>query len=225
MEKPLKPAAFAEQKILNAILNSTYKPGEPLPAERALAQLLGVTRPTLRETLQRLSKEGWVIIQHGKPTMVNDYINNGGLGILASLAKYGQHLSTDLVAHLLEVRTTMFPDIAQKAVLNELNIILDYLLTSEKLNGHPNDFALYDWRLQILMVKATKNPVFNMILNDFAPLYGILGKVYFQHKEARDASMNYYKDLISALTKKDVDIKKIVEKMMIQTQIIWKSIQ
>ncbi len=259
MEKPLKPAEFAEQKILNAILNSTYKPGEPLPAERTLAQLLGVTRPTLRETLQRLSREGWVIIQHGKPTMVNDYINNGGLGILSSLAKYGQQISTDMVSHLLEVRTTMFPEIAQKAVSYESNKILKYLIESKELNDHPSEYALYDWRLQILMVKATKNPVFNMILNDFAPLYGILGKVYFQHKEAREASTKYYTDLISALrdrskitshnlftktpkildilqtecelvveptlTQNDKDIKEIVEKIMIQTQIIWKSIQ
>ncbi len=225
MEKPLKPAEFAEQKLLKAILNSTYKPGDPLPAERTLAQLLGVTRPTLRETLQRLSKEGWVIIQHGKPTVVNDYINNGGLSILSSLAKHGQQISTDMVSHLLEVRTTMFPGIAQKAVSNESNQILDYLIASRKLGDHPGEFALYDWQLQILMVKATKNPVFNMILNDFAPLYGVLGNVYFQHKEARETSMKYYADLISALSKNDKDIKKRVEKIMIQTQAIWKRIQ
>ncbi len=119
----------------------------------------------------------------------------------------------------------MFPGIAQKAVSNESNKILDYLIASRELSDHPGEFALYDWRLQILMVKATRNPVFNMILNDFAPLYGVLGKVYFQHKEARKSSLKYYTDLIFALTQKDKDIEKLVEKIMIQTQIIWKSIQ
>ncbi len=205
-EKPLKPAEFAEQKILTAIMNKTYKPGEPLPAERALAQLLGVTRPTLRETLQRLSREGWVIIQQGKPTMVNDYINNGGLGILGSLAKYGQHLSTDMVSHLLEVRTSMFPDIAQKAIKNDPNTVLGYLKTAPSLDGSAETFAVYDWQLQVHMVKATKNPVFNMILNDFAPLYGILGKVYFQKNEARSTSVKYYKLLTDAIEQKKENI-------------------
>jgi len=113
VEKLLKPAEFAEKQLLEAILGLKYNPGEVLPAERLLAIELGVTRPTLRETLQRLSKEGWITIRHGKPTKVNDYLKNGGLGILSSLARYGKNLSTDMVSHLLEVRTVMFPDIAQ----------------------------------------------------------------------------------------------------------------
>lgn len=67
-QKLLKPAEFAENQLLEAILDNTYGPGDVLPAERILARFLGVTRPTLRETLQRLSKEGWVTIAHGKPT-------------------------------------------------------------------------------------------------------------------------------------------------------------
>ena len=82
VKKLLKPGEFVEKQLLEAILGSRYKPGESLPAERLLAAELGVTRPTLRETLQRLSKEGWITIQHGKPTKVNDYLKKGGLGIL-----------------------------------------------------------------------------------------------------------------------------------------------
>ncbi len=234
MEKILKPAKFAEKKIMEAILGSTYGPGESLPAERVLAQMLGVTRPTLRETLQRLSKEGWVTIQHGKPTRVNDYLKTGGLSILDSLTRYGQHLTTDMVAHLLEVRTTMLPDIAQKAVSCDPEKILNYFENSKTLKDSPKDFAQYDWGLQICMVKATHNPVFNMILNDFAPLYQVLGKTYFQRKDARDASLKYYGDMIRALEQnqtninqinmKPVNIKPIVEKIMVLTQKIWQDI-
>jgi GntR family negative regulator for fad regulon and positive regulator of fabA len=230
MEKKIKPAQFAEKQIMEAILDFTYKPGQVLPAERVLAQLLGVTRPTLRETLQRLSKEGWVTIQHGKPTKVNDYLKTGGLSMLSSLARYGQHLSADMVVHLLEVRTTMLPDIAQKAVSNNPEKILNYLEKSKTLRDSSKEFALYDWGLQICMVQATHNPVFNMILNDFAPLYEVLGKTYFHRKSAREASLKYYGDLIMALDQNPINIKlintkpnikPIVEKIMILTQKIW----
>jgi GntR family negative regulator for fad regulon and positive regulator of fabA len=131
-----------ETVILNnslflAILDATYQPGDSLPAERILADLIGVTRPTLRETLQRLSKEGWVTIQHGKSTKVNDYLTNGGLGILRSLTRYGRHLSTDMVSHLLEARTTLFPDIAQKAISSQPSEILAYLNQSKTLEDRP----------------------------------------------------------------------------------------
>ena len=225
VKKLLKPAEYAEKQLIEGILSSKYNLRNVLPAERLLATELGVTRPTLRETLQRLSKEGWVTIRHGKPTKVNDYLKTGGLGILSSLIKYGKALSTDMVSHLLEVRTTMFPDIAQKAVTNRPVEILKYLKQSKTLQDRPDAYAEYDWALQMLMVKATNNPVFNMILNDFAPIYSILGKTYFQRKDVRAASLTYYGDLTAALEQKNMDVKPIVEKIMILSQKIWQEIK
>ncbi|MCK5313173.1 MAG: fatty acid metabolism transcriptional regulator FadR [Desulfobacteraceae bacterium] len=225
VEKLLKPAEHAEKQLIEAILSSKYSPGDVLPAERLLATELGVTRPTLRETLQRLSKEGWITIQHGKSTKVNNYIKNGGLGILSSLAKYGKTLSSDMVSHLLEVRTTMFPDIVQKAVANSSLEILNFLKQSNKLQDRSDTYAEYDWQLQMLMVKATDNPVFNMILNDFTPLYSILGKSYFQRQDARAASLAYYGDLVTALEQNNMNVKPIVEKIMIISQKIWQEIK
>ncbi len=221
VEKLLKPAEFAEKQLIEGILTSKYNSGNNLPAERLLAAELGVTRPTLRETLQRLSRDGWVTIQHGKPTKVNDYLKTGGLGILNSFIRHGKTLSTDIVSHMLEVRTTMFPDIAQKAVENDPLEVLNFLRQSDTLTDSAKDYAEYDWKLQMLMVRETNNPVFNMILNDFAPLYAILGKSYFQQKDARIASKAYYKDLINALEKNSKNIKPIVEKIMIKAQKIW----
>ena len=179
-----------------------------------------------------------VLHMHGKPTQVNDYLKTGGLSMLSSLARYGQHLSSDMVAHLLEVRTTMLPDIAQKAVSKNPEEILSYLEKHKGLKDSPKEFALYDWGLQICMVQATQNPVFNMILNDFAPLYKIMGKTYFQEKNAREVSLKYYKDLIMALEQNLINvklthiksinakpmIKSIVKKIMIHTQKIWQDI-
>ena len=225
VEKLLRPAEHAEKQLIEAILSFKYRSGDVLPAERILAAEFGVTRPTLRETLQRLSREGWVTIQHGKSTKVNDYIKSGGLGILSSLAKYGKKLSPDMVSHLLEVRTTMFPDIVQKAVINSPLEILNYLRQSKTLEGISEVYAEYDWQFQMLVVKATKNPVFNMILNDFAPVYSILGRTYFQRKDARAASLKYYGNLIAALEQNNTDVKPIVEKIMILSQKIWQEIK
>ncbi|MDZ7904090.1 MAG: GntR family transcriptional regulator [Rheinheimera sp.] len=44
-----------------------------MPAERELSELIGVTRTTLREVLQRLARDGWKTIQHGKPTKVKNF--------------------------------------------------------------------------------------------------------------------------------------------------------
>ncbi|MBA3009417.1 MAG: GntR family transcriptional regulator [Desulfobacula sp.] len=224
IEKPLKPAQFAENKLLEAILDNTYGPGDALPAERELALSLGVTRPTVREMLQRLSTEGWVTIAHGKPTRVNNYLASGGLRVLNTLSRFGNHLSPDMIAHLLEARTLIFPGVAHQAAIADPKVILAFLDTPITLRTDANDFACHDWGLQMLMVDITRNPVLKMMFNDFAPVYHRLGQVYFTQKKAREMSLEYYEALILALRAKDGSVHKLVEQTMARAQAFWKEI-
>lgn len=47
-----------------------YAPGDRLPPERDLTELFQVSRPTIREALSLLRKEGRVVIEHGKGAFV-----------------------------------------------------------------------------------------------------------------------------------------------------------
>ena len=223
--KLLKPAEFAEKKIVEDILSFKYAPGDVLPAERMLAGQLGVTRPTLREVLQRLSKEGWVIIRHGKPTLVNHYLEKGGLAILSALVRYGKSLPSGMVNHLLEVRTTILPDLPQQAVEHDRETLGLYLNASQQLSPTAKAYTEYDWGLQMKMVHLCNNPVFNMIFNDFAPIYDLLGKKYFKSKEARSLTFSYYEQLRASLKDGTGSIKEIVETTMIETRKMWQAIQ
>ena len=53
-----KPAEIAESRLLEAILSGSFPINSNLLWERDLAKQLGVTRPTLREVLQRLARDG-----------------------------------------------------------------------------------------------------------------------------------------------------------------------
>ena len=85
--KAQSPAGFAEEYIIESIWNNRFPAGSILPAERELSELIGVTRTTLREVLQRLARDGWLTIQHGKPTKVNNFWETSGLNILETLAR------------------------------------------------------------------------------------------------------------------------------------------
>jgi len=224
IQKPVKPARFAETQLLEAILDGRYKPGDLLPAERILAQSLGVTRPTLRETLLRISKEGWITITHSKSTRVNDYLSSGGLGVLNTLSRFDHHLSPDMITHLLEARTLIFPGVAQKAVEMDPAGIQAYLGAGVRLDMDAKSFAAYDWGLQMLMVKITQNPVLKMMFNDFAPVYHRLGQLYFTHETARKMSLEYYGALGLALQNKEALVQKLVERTMARARIFWQEI-
>src|SRR5215217_6967550 len=51
--------AIVEQKIRDAIMLGTFKPGQRL-VERELCELIGVSRPSIREALRRLEADGLI---------------------------------------------------------------------------------------------------------------------------------------------------------------------
>lgn len=54
------------------ILEGSLKPGDRLPAERNLALELSISRPTLREAIQKLVAKGLLQTRHGGGTVVTD---------------------------------------------------------------------------------------------------------------------------------------------------------
>ncbi|WP_105902390.1 fatty acid metabolism transcriptional regulator FadR [Vibrio gangliei] len=107
--KAKSPAGFAEKYIIESIWNGRFPPGSILPAERELSELIGVTRTTLREVLQRLARDGWLTIQHGKPTKVNNFMETSSLHILDTLMTLDTDNATSIVEDLLAVRTSISP--------------------------------------------------------------------------------------------------------------------
>ncbi len=89
---PLKPAELSEERIIQAILDGTFPINSLLPSERDLSVQLGITRPTLRETLQRLARDGWLEIHHGRQTRVKNYWQEGNIAVLSAIARHARRL-------------------------------------------------------------------------------------------------------------------------------------
>jgi GntR family transcriptional repressor for pyruvate dehydrogenase complex len=58
------------------ILEGSLKPGDRLPPERELAIELGVSRPSLREAIQKLASKGMVQSRQGGGTYVTDRLES-----------------------------------------------------------------------------------------------------------------------------------------------------
>ncbi|MFC1883669.1 GntR family transcriptional regulator [Thermodesulfobacteriota bacterium] len=225
IEMPLRPSQYAERTLLTSVLNGTYPPGTALPNERSLSLLMGVTRPTLRETLHRLAGEGWFTIRHGKPTLVNDYWSRGGMGLLSTISKYVEYLPEDFITNLLELRVSLLPIIARLAADNSPGIIIAYLDKSNQLEEDASAFSEYDWGLQTLMARKTGNPIYVLLLNDFEYVFKSLASIYFSRKSSRRDSRIYYKDLKTAMARGGIDAGLIVKTTMEKSVTIWKKIK
>jgi GntR family negative regulator for fad regulon and positive regulator of fabA len=225
-DAPLKPAEVAESRLITAILAGHFPIGESLPPERELAGQLGVTRPTLRETLQRMARDGWIKIQHGRPTRVRNFWREGNLGVLGGIARFPQHAPDDFVPNLLTVRLLMAPSYFRAAVERNPGpaaaLVRQVAGLVAEDNARPAAFARVDWQLHHEMTVLSANPIFTLILNGFEQLYGQMAVVYFALGRSRDHSRAFYASLLQAT--KDADpplVEELTRQAMADSCQLW----
>jgi GntR family negative regulator for fad regulon and positive regulator of fabA len=218
-----RPAEIVEQRLLEAILSGHFAINTTLPGERDLAEQIGVTRPTLREALQRLARDGWLDIQHGKPTRVRDYWREGNIGVLSVLAQMPAQQTPDFVAYLLEIRVLLAPAYTRQAMHAASAKITALLATYADIKDSPTAFARADWDLHHLLTLRAANPIFPLLLNSFQSLYQVMGERYFASAENRSRSRAYYAGLLACAEKNAfVEAEKLTREVMEESLALWK---
>ncbi len=220
--KAQSPAGFAEQYIVESIWNGGFPPGSILPAERELSELIGVTRTTLREVLQRLARDGWLTIKHGKPTKVNNFWETSSLNILETLAQLDQDGIPDLVDNLLSARTNISAIYVRGALKNNPKKSIECLQAYIDVEDSGEAFAQFDYELNKELVVASGNSIYLLILNGFRGLYSRIGSLYFSHPKGREISREYYQRLIELAKENKFDESIVaVRKYGMQSGKLW----
>jgi DNA-binding FadR family transcriptional regulator len=115
-------------QIVAEVLSGDMQPGESLPSERRLAEVLGVSRPAVREAIKRLTEAGLVDVRQGDATTVRDFRRHAGLDLLPRLLVRAGEVDLAVVRSILETRLHNGPKIAELAARRrrpELSALLD----------------------------------------------------------------------------------------------------
>lgn len=116
--KPVQRQSVSDQvfdQVLSEVVDGELGVGEALPSERRLAEVLGVSRPAVREALQRIAQTGVVEVRHGGATTVRDFRRHAGLDLLPRLLVRGGQLDATIARSIVEARTQIAPGIAALA--------------------------------------------------------------------------------------------------------------
>ena len=223
---PEKPAQMCENRLVAAILDGTFPVNSNLPAERDLAARLGVTRPTLREVLQRVARDGWLEIHHGRATRVRDYWREGNLVVLAAIAAHSEQLPADFAANMLTVRFLLAPAYTRLAIERAPRAVIAALQPCLALDDDATAFTEADWHLQHELTILSGNPVFTLIYNSFSNLYQTLGEVYFRVPENRELSRTFYRELHECAQNGDADCASaLIARVMLTSRERWMQIR
>lgn len=92
------------QQLESLIVDGTYRAGDRLPSERDLAGQLDVSRPSLREAIQKLEAKGLVTRRHGGGTYVSGALHQQVTDPLFALLAENPDAHYDLIEfrHALE---------------------------------------------------------------------------------------------------------------------------
>jgi GntR family transcriptional regulator, transcriptional repressor for pyruvate dehydrogenase complex len=162
------------EQIATDVLSGEMLPGEALPSERRLAEVLGVSRPAIREALKRLSAAGLVEVRHGDVTTVCDFRRHAGLDLLPRLLFRNGVLDTSVVCSMLEARLRNGPKVAELAAERhgpELAGLLEDSLHRLAAEEDP-----IEWQRDVLkfwdhVVDGAGSIVFRLMYNAFRAAY------------------------------------------------------
>lgn len=160
--KPIKPKKVSSQiadQIRESILAGEFAPGDKLPPERELAEMFGVSRPSVREALNILASSGLVMSYQGGGTVVLSLVESSHSSALSELISNQQERALEVieVRKCMESWTAYYA--AQRALPEDLRRMEEILGAMERnLEGRLPSEDL-DANLHIVIARATHNIV------------------------------------------------------------------
>jgi GntR family negative regulator for fad regulon and positive regulator of fabA len=220
-----KASDRAERLLIEGIIDGTYPVESDLPGERDLSKKLGIGRPALREAVQRLSRDGWLTIRQGKPTRVNDYLQNGNANVLIKLLHSDVTLVSNVVPNLLEVWALMAPAYTRTAVERGAKEVAGLLFGYRGLADRPGPYTRAQWRLHGALIEASGNPIYGLILNSFYDFFNRLAMTYYAMPGTR-AEARIFWELIygAALQEEALKAAEAMEEQMSLFQTHWRAL-
>jgi GntR family transcriptional regulator, transcriptional repressor for pyruvate dehydrogenase complex len=160
------------QQIEESVLNGSLKPGDQLPAERELAQRLGVSRTAVREAVKALREKGLVEAYSGRGTFITDGTSHAARQSFDLMIKIGQQESSE---DLAELRLLLEPGIAALAAerIGEEHLVAmrEAVAVMDRAQKDPAAYIEADLDFHLALAEAAANP---LILSMIDSIVGLL---------------------------------------------------
>ena len=175
IEKPIKQAKLSDvilAQLEKLILEGSLQAGEKLPPERELAQRFEVSRPSLREAIQKLEAKNLVTRRQGGGTYVNKNITSGLSDPLFALMANHNESQFDLLEfrYGIEGMSAYYAAMrGTKADFDAIQVKYDNIGTAQLENDHHIEAtAVFEFYQAICA--ASHNAIFLHLANSMAPI-------------------------------------------------------
>ena len=170
-----KKREYVAIQIMEAIQRGEFKIGEKLPSEQAMAESIGVSRPSIREALGALRIMGVIETLNGVGTVVKKDRFDLMTGIGSELSSILGHEGNTF--EVLEARKVLEPAVAVYALeniddehLSRIETVLNKMAKAAEIKDY-NEYHETNKRFHLLIASAAQNSFLSNSVNSLLHLF------------------------------------------------------
>ncbi len=206
---PEKLSTAVTRQIEKLILRGILRPGERLPAERELAERMGVSRPSLREAVGALQDKGLLTTRAGAGIFVADVLGNAFSEALIRLFSEHDEAVFDYIAFRRDLEGLAAERTARLASDTDLKVVAEIFAKMEAAHSRrsPEEEARLDAEFHMAIIEASHNVVMlHMVRSMFQLLReGVFynRQMMFRQRTTRGALLDQHRAINAALQARD----------------------
>ena len=184
------------ERIVQLLNSGHLKPGDKLPSEVELMEMLDVSRPVLREALSSLETLELIKRKTREGTFINDKIGSKPFSVMLAL-------SVDNLPAIVEARMALELGLVTMAAEKITDKQLDRIkLTIDRIaESVDDDYGDYDKEFHRLIALSANNPVVEGMINSLIVTHDRVNK-QIRYRE-RDLTVEHHTAIYNALKKRD----------------------
>jgi len=195
------------QQIEESVLNGSLKPGDQLPAERELAQRLGVSRTAVREAVKALREKGLVEAYSGRGTFVTDGTSQAARQSFDLMVKIGQQ---EGAPHLAELRLILEPGIAALAAVRvkeeDLTAMREAVAVMDRAQDDPEAYIEADLDFHLALAETVANPLILSLIDSIVGLLREQRIKIFNVEGGPQRGQVHHKRILEAMERRDAEM-------------------
>jgi GntR family transcriptional repressor for pyruvate dehydrogenase complex len=159
--QPEKLSTSVVRQIEQLVLRGILRPGERLPAERDLADRLGVSRPSLRDAIAELSDQGLLVSRAGSGVFVADVLGSAFSPALTRLFATHEEAVFDYIGFRRDMEGLAAERAARFGSETDLKVIetIFHKMETAHLKRDPTDEAELDAQFHMAIIEASHNVI------------------------------------------------------------------
>lgn len=195
-----------EMNLIDYFLKKELQPGDSIPKEVELAEIMGVSRTVIRETLTRLKTRG--LIESKKH--IGTVIKSPNLSSIMQKSMIPTILDEGTLKDIFELRLAIEVGMADLVVNRATDNDIEELFSFVKNETSPSENTLFDIDYEILFHSKLYDITGNQTLKSFQKmLLPVFSYVYTSgliNREIADKKYVSHKELVEVLKLRDADM-------------------